>query len=284
MIYQLTFLIASIVYFGLASVVHEKEDNFARHDLAESFRLVGQAAGTDKVSDHHYQYMYGKYLSHESLHLHGNTIKVLEIGLGCNMNYGPGKSVSMWKNWFRSLDLHTMEYDAACVEKWNGELSKLQNVTIHVGDQADVKALQALYEKAQVTEGSPRYFPGKNQFDVIIDDGGHFHNQIATSFNFLFEKALKPGGIYFIEDVAPMRPPYPGRQNNDGETIKWLQGMIATILANAGTEGVTRFESDPMNMHAPQARWVTSVEIHKNAAIIVKATKTDCELQQAYCP
>jgi hypothetical protein len=81
-----------------------------------------------------------------------------------------------------------------------------------------------------------------------------------------------------------MRPPYPGRDNNDGTTINWLQGMMATVLANAGTEGVTRFETDPMNMHAPQARWVTSVELQKNAAIIIKATKEDCALNQAYCP
>ena len=48
----------------------------------------------------------------------GNTVKLLEIGLGCNMIYGPGKSVSLLKTWFHSIDLHEMEYDQACVDKW----------------------------------------------------------------------------------------------------------------------------------------------------------------------
>eukprot|EP01034_Spumella_vulgaris_P037638 gene37638-46433_t len=38
-------------------------------------------------------------------------------------------------------------------------------------------------------------------FHAIIDDGGHQNNQIKTSFDILFEKALLPGGLYFIEDL-----------------------------------------------------------------------------------
>lgn len=280
--------IATFILFHISIchgvVISKDQDNFARRDYGEEFRKAGEKAETDKVTAHHYQYMYGKYLSHESLHLHGHQVKLLEIGLGCNMDYGPGHSVNLWKSWFRNLDLHEMEYNGQCVEKWKSHILNMENVTVHVGDQADVNALQTLYKNANITAGPRPYLPGVNQFDIIVDDGGHFNNQIVTSFNFLFEKALKPGGIYFIEDVAPMRPPYPGRENNDGTTITWLQGMIATILANAGGEGVTRFERDPMNMHAPQARWVTSVELHKNAAIIIKATKEDCEIAQAYCP
>jgi hypothetical protein len=273
----------AIVVTGL-QIIGDQIDDFAHHSSGKEFQLAGTKAGTDKVGDHNYQYMYGKYLGHDSVRLHGHTIRVLEIGLGCNMNYGPGKSVNLWKSWFQHLDLHEMEYDKACVEKWKVELDKLENVTVHVGDQSSNEALERLFNNAKVQSGTLPYLPGKNQFDVIVDDGGHFTKQIVTSFNFLFERALKPGGVYFIEDVAPMRPPYPGRENNDGTTITWLQGMAATILANAGNEGVTHFETDPMNMHAPQARWVTSLEIHKNAAIIVKATEEDCQLRQAYCP
>lgn len=257
--------------------------DFARHELAHKFRSAGDNAGTDKTSEHHYQYMYGKYLSHEPLHRRGNTVKLLEIGLGCNMQYGPGKSVALWKSWFHSLDLHELEYNENCVKKWREDISRMQNLTVHVGDQKDIAALQRLFKNANITSGPTPYLPGENQFDIIVDDGGHYYEQIRTSFDFLFEKALKPGGIYFIEDVSPMRPPYPGRENNDGQTINWLQGMAATILANAGGEGITRFETDPMNMHAPSAHWVTSLEFHKNAAILIKATKEDCDLEQAYC-
>lgn len=42
---------------------------------------------------------------------------------------------------------------------------------------------------------------GEHSQDVIVDDGGHTVPQQLQSFGILFEKALKPGGIYIIEDV-----------------------------------------------------------------------------------
>lgn len=42
-------------------------------------------------------------------------------------------------------------------------------------------------------------------FDFVIDDGGHFNNQILTTFDILWNKALKKGGIYFIEDLQVLR-------------------------------------------------------------------------------
>lgn len=60
---------------------------------------------------------------------------------------------------------------------------------------------------------------------------------------------------------------------------------MATLLGNAGQEPMTNpFNVDPMNMHAPQARWVASVEAQKNAAAIIKATDEECKRNQAYCP
>ena len=38
-------------------------------------------------------------------------------------------------------------------------------------------------------------------FDIIIDDGGHGYEQQLVSFEVLFHHGLRPGGIYFIEDI-----------------------------------------------------------------------------------
>lgn len=190
----------------------------------------------------------------------------------------------MWKTWFPSLDLHEMEYDGACVEKWSAQIHQLENVTVHVGDQSDRRALRALKERVGIQPGERPWLQGKNQFDIIIDDGGHYFNQITTSFDELFGAALKPGGLYVIEDIAPMRKQYPGREYNDGQMINWLQGMMATILGNAGWEPPQGYDSDPMNMHAQQSRWVLNVDIYKNAAAIVKASEVDCKELQAWCP
>lgn len=45
------------------------------------FEEVALKYGTDKVTSHKYQFMYDKYLRD----FHGKPIKLLEIGLGCNM-------------------------------------------------------------------------------------------------------------------------------------------------------------------------------------------------------
>ena len=46
---------------------------------------------SDKVTDHSYETMYGTFLY--PLKFAAHTPRVLEIGLGCTMHYGPGASV-----------------------------------------------------------------------------------------------------------------------------------------------------------------------------------------------
>jgi hypothetical protein len=57
------------------------------------------------------------------------------------------------------------------------------------GDQGDKATVESWVAKSG------------GQFHVIIDDGGHKNAQIKTSFDVLFEQALLPGGLYFIEDL-----------------------------------------------------------------------------------
>lgn len=46
-----------------------------------------------------------------------------------------------------------------------------------------------------------------DQFDIIIDDGLHASEHQQVTFSFLF-KHLKPGGIFFIEDLCAQLPEY----------------------------------------------------------------------------
>ena len=104
-----------------------------------SFLEVAKLVGTDKVTTHRYHNMYEKYLS--PLRDRHETIKFLEIGLGCGMEYGPGASYELWTRYFPKIDLYFVEYDAECLEKWR---SKLYNVKIFTGDQADPEFLKRL--------------------------------------------------------------------------------------------------------------------------------------------
>lgn len=140
---------------------------------------------TDKVSSHTYNIMYGQYLL--PYYARHPNMKMLEIGLGCTMKYGSGASTTLYKKLFPQAQLWEAEYNAECVKKAQ-EDGSLEGFNILTGDQANVDVLDQWIDES-----------GGN-FDVIIDDGGHHQCQIWTSFLKLWPE-LKPGGLYFIEDL-----------------------------------------------------------------------------------
>ena len=158
--------------------------------LPEEYLFVESAASltpiTDKITTHSFQTMYGQFLL--PYYRRKPNMKMLEIGLGCDMNYEPGASVALWKKLFPQADLWEAEYNATCVELGTKQ-GKLDGINTLVGDQGNDKVLDGWIEKS-----------GGN-FDVIIDDGGHHNCQIMASFEKLWP-TVKPGGLYFIEDLS----------------------------------------------------------------------------------
>lgn len=154
---------------------------------------------TDKITDHDYESMYGDllipYLRDSNLKKKGG-VKFLEIGLGCDMVYGPGSSSSIWKQFLSCPgdELWMGEFNKTCVDdsRRKGQLDGIKTV---VGDQGDPATLKQWLE---VTGGI------RSNFDIIIDDGGHQQHQIFESLLALWP-ALKPGGLYFIEDLQVSR-------------------------------------------------------------------------------
>ncbi|KAL7537659.1 hypothetical protein ACHAXR_007984 [Thalassiosira sp. AJA248-18] len=140
---------------------------------------------TDKVTTHRYQPMYGQFLL--PYYERKPSMKMLEIGLGCDMNYEPGASVALWRKLFPQADLWEAEYNATCVDLATKQ-GKLDGFNVLVGDQGNDQTLDSWIEKSG------------GEFDVIIDDGGHQNCQIMASFIKLWP-TVKPGGLYFIEDI-----------------------------------------------------------------------------------
>jgi hypothetical protein len=163
-------------------LAHPDKETRIQHfrDLAYSLDPV-----TDKTKVHKYHTMYGIFLLPYAANK--PKMKMLEIGLGCNMAYGPGASVALWKILFPQADLWEAEYVAKCVEvaKDKGQLDGIKTL---VGDQADMPTLDRWIEESG------------GKFDIIIDDGGHHNCQISNSFDKLWPE-VTPGGIYFIEDL-----------------------------------------------------------------------------------
>lgn len=138
---------------------------------------------TDKVTTHSYQTMYGIFL----MPLRSTAPKMLEIGLGCNMGYGPGASVALWEKLLPRAELWEADYNGGCVEnaRKNGLLDGVHTV---IGDQGDRETVRRWVKESG------------GEFDIVVDDGGHTNTMIKMSFDELWP-AVKPGGLYFIEDL-----------------------------------------------------------------------------------
>jgi hypothetical protein len=149
------------------------------------------AGVTDKITGHSYQTVYGMYLTPAIAYAkkHNQNIKFMEIGLGCHMSYGPGFSSAVWKLLLGTNgDIWMAEADKECVDS-HVSSKKIDGFKVLIGDQSDAATLESW---VRLSGG---------EFDFIVDDGGHTNKQIMNSFNILFFKALKPGGIYIIEDL-----------------------------------------------------------------------------------
>lgn len=125
--------------------------------------------GTDKSSEYHnYTDIYYRFFDFNR----ENIKNVLEIGVL------EGKSIRMWKDYFNNAMIYAIDINPKC--KFKDE-----RINILIGDQTDTNLIETL----------------PNNFDIIIDDGGHQSEKQIESFKLLFPK-LKLGGIYVVEDVC----------------------------------------------------------------------------------
>lgn len=99
-------------------------------------------------------------------------LRVLEIGVQ------NGGSLKIWRDFFPEAEIVGVDVDEKCKEHEG------QNIEIVIGDQVSVKFLETL-----------------GNFDIIIDDGGHYMTQQQVSINTLLKNQLNPGGLYVIEDL-----------------------------------------------------------------------------------
>jgi hypothetical protein len=73
---------------------HQHHASFYLPTQSSVFYHLARKSGTDKVTAHHYEHLYSKYFEMSGKRF--LPLKILEIGLGCDMGYGPGASASVW--------------------------------------------------------------------------------------------------------------------------------------------------------------------------------------------
>lgn len=203
-------------------LVHALPETHSTHLERSRLSFYGQPEGnifhrtasvieTDKVTVHNYETLYSKYFELMQNRLH--VRRIFEIGLGCNMGYGPGHSIKLWRLFFPNAEIWMAEYDQACADKYRGELLNA-GVKIVTGDQADLRTLRSW---VNITGGN---------FDVIIDDGGHSSMQQYNSLVVLFLHALRPGGVYILEDMQVARTP----QFIDGDRSLFMIDVVKDMI------------------------------------------------------
>ncbi len=210
------------------------------------------AAGTDKSSVcHNYTKIYAKYFAA----LEHKPIKFLEIGIS------QGNSVKLWEDYFSEAELHFIDIAAHPNQYQSGRSH------YHYLDQGNFSDLH----KFQQESGG--------EFDVIIDDGGHFMQQQILSFLMLFP-ALKSGGLYVIEDLhtsywqeygggGSMQHPNP----SPGSTTEFLKKLIDDLNYTGARTGCADHYKIPLDMGLSLSYIqgsLLSIHFYKNLCIAIK--------------
>jgi SAM-dependent methyltransferase len=107
----------------------------------------------------------------------GEAIKLLELGVRT------GGSLYLWRDYFPRGTIVGLDINPVRVEDPEGRIH------VYQGDQQD-PALLSRVAAEQAPDG----------FDLIIDDASHLGAPTRTSFWHLFDRHLKPGGLYAVED------------------------------------------------------------------------------------
>jgi len=227
--------------------------SLAVNDAKDAAAKISPAS--DKFTSHSYQTMYGTFLG--PLRTANFTPKLLEIGLGCDMKYGPGASVKFWQAFLPRLELWESDFDEACVNK-SRSLGLLDGVHTLVGDQGSADTVKQWVLSS-----------GGN-FDVIIDDGGHRNTQIKTSFDILWP-TLKPGGLYFLEDLQLGR--HPGWDDTEGAMVMSdvIQSWVEQLLIAKSSDSEAALTADPTLLQWPLPDAVDFVFCQAEACVVGKS-------------
>ena len=138
--------------------------------MTRSFKDIGKSTGTDKVSQHGYHRFYPVFLEK----FRDLPITMLEIGTDKN------RSLKLWEEYFPLARIYGIDIG-------NGFM--LERGEVFKGDQSDDIFLEGVIRKIGT------------KANLIIDDGSHKPEHQLDTFVYLFEKLLKEGGIYIIEDI-----------------------------------------------------------------------------------
>lgn len=127
-------------------------------------------------------------------HLREEPIRFLEVGIGTMIpdvpssmvgyaqpHYTPGGSLRAWRDYFPNAEIFGFDIQP------DTQISGEERIRTFLCDST---------QKEQVNKTIPFH----NVFDIIIDDGSHYHEHQLQTLENLYP-LLKTGGVYIIEDI-----------------------------------------------------------------------------------
>ena len=210
---------------------------------SNDFYNLGVKYRTDKITYHRYDLIYPSFISE----LRNKEIKMLEIGLGTFAD-DTGYSRNMWKEYFPSATVFVMDIN----HEFEDGVGK-----VFRGDQSNINDLENISNKIKIV-------------DFIIDDGSHHPEHQIKTFEFLFNKNLKNGGYYIIEDIecSYWRP---------NETVYGYETGYLNILdffSKKLHEINQEFSQKSNNLN------ISQITFAKNCIIIKKQTEEEIEISK----
>jgi hypothetical protein len=196
------------------STIDQSKFNIEINDLQSivksninQFASIGTTYKTDKISIHHYESLYGIHVGK----FRQMKINFLEIGIGCGMPYGAGKSIPLWKEFMPEANIYELEFDANCAKPFRSQVKQM-----FTGDQSDLNLLRKIGQEVGF-------------FNVIVDDGGHSRKQQVNSLIGLWP-FLSSEGVYIIEDMYHSFVDHKNYNDNNESSIDLIIELL--ILLN----------------------------------------------------
>lgn len=191
--------------------------------MAELADIAGRY-DTDKAVHTHYLRNYEEHFAP----LRDREVRLLELGVK------EGGSLLMWRDYFPRGTIVGLDIEPARVADETGR------VRVYRGAQQDAGLLDRVAREC-APEG----------FDIIIDDCSHIGALTRASFRHLFERHLKPGGLYVVEDWGT------------GYWHDWVDGVgyraRAKDFSPAAyrlTRAAARLQQHPLARRVPPAAWL----------------------------
>lgn len=134
----------------------------------KSLHEIGLETNTDKATYHLFTILYDYVFSP----IRKEKIKLFEIGIH------RGSSLKMWEEYFYNGKIYGADID-------NYKFLDNERISTFYLNQEQEEELKSV----------------DDDFDIIIDDGGHTMLQQQTTLKILFTDKLKSGGYYVLEDL-----------------------------------------------------------------------------------